>query len=79
MKITISKAALARHGGSAAEAARSIGVPMSAIKTVKSSQGQEATITLRPRNAERRHVARGRAGGPMKPKKGKGSYRRQKI
>ena len=79
MKITISKDALKRHGRSAAVTARSIGVPMSAIKTVKSSQGQEATITLRPRNAERKHVARGRKAGAHKPLKGKGSYRRVKV
>ena len=32
---------------------------------------------IRPRQPGRRPPARGRPGGPMKPKKGKGSYNRQ--
>ena len=79
MRITVSKQAIAAHGGSAAAAARSMGVPMSAIRTVVTSPGKDAVITLRPRNAERKHVARGLPGGAMKPKKGKGSYSRKGV
>jgi len=34
---------------------------------------------MKPRNPARKAVARGRPGGPMRPLKGKGSYRRGKA
>jgi hypothetical protein len=33
----------------------------------------------KPRQQGRTHPARGRPGGPMRPGKGKGSYRRRKT
>lgn len=54
MRITVSKKAIAEHGGSAAAAARSMGVPMSSIRTVFTSPGKDAVIELRPRKAQRK-------------------------
>ena len=34
---------------------------------------------MKPRQKGRRNPARGRPAGPIKPKKGKGSYRRKNV
>ncbi len=71
MKITISKEALKSAGGSAAVVLQRAGVPMSSVHV-----SAEGGVTVRPRQASRTAPARGRPGGAMRPKKGRGSYKR---
>jgi hypothetical protein len=69
IRITVSPEALERAGGSAAVAIAKTGASLKNITVLK-----DGTAVLKGR---RKNPARGRAGGPQKPKKGKGSYSRK--
>lgn len=68
MRITVSKEALKRAGGSAAVALQQQGVSLNGVTVL--SDGSALV------KARRKNPARGRAGGPQKPRKGKGAYNR---
>ena len=68
IRITISPEALERAGGSAAVAIAKTGASLKNVTVLK-----DGTAVLKGR---RKNPARGRAGGPQKPKKGKGAYNR---
>lgn len=69
MRITVSKEALKRAGGSAAVALQQQGVSLKGVTVL--SDGSALV------KGRRKNPARGRAGGPQKPRKGKGAYNRK--
>jgi len=71
MRIKLSKSALEASGGSAAAALQAAGVPLKGVHISPSG-----SVTIRPRQINRSAPARGRPGGPMKAKRGRGSYSR---
>jgi len=69
MKITVSAKALEAAGGSTAVALQRAGVPMKGVTVMA-----DGTVVMKGR---RQNPARGRPGGRMRVKKGKGSYSRK--
>jgi len=68
MRITVSKEALKRAGGSTAVAISRAGGSLRNVTVLP-----DGTAILKPR---RKNPAGGRPGGPQKPRKGRGAYNR---
>lgn len=68
MRIKVSNEALTKAGGSHAVALQRAGVDLRGVTVTK-----DGDVLVKARRA---NPARGRAGGSMRPKKGKGAYNR---